>query len=457
MPDILIEQDTQLADGRVVPAGTVIQGAPMGMTKKQLLTKLNKSGTGKRVAARNALAGVVNTMTGVPDLMINTGAWATNKVARIPQAMGEGAAALRNLDFGHFGTTPPLINNPPLGQRHYVPGANSMFAGAQMAGEKLAQVDALISGNENARNIPRATLAEAKANQQSLTDAGRQQFPGSAMLGDAVGGAGSLVTLRAPIAAQRGLSQLNHARNVEAASLLAKKSANAVANSPTLGAAVSEAFKRSTALKTLGNRAARAGEAGLEGAAVALLSGGDPLELAGYAAGGQASGSLLLSGVSAIGGNGGFTSKGLRLSLAAVAVGGLLQVVKSATPGGEDSVMESIKSGFEKVTLGLALGAISGVAGAGRVTSKFPVKAFPEIADGITALSRGAAMSVLNEALKDRSVEKVINKLQSDPNYFGSNATDQLNRAFFSEKQQVRGVIDKLMQNKGFAEKMEAL
>jgi hypothetical protein len=59
--------------------------------------------------------------------------------------------------------------------------------------------------------------------------------------------------------------------------------------------------------------------------------------------------------------------------------------------------------------------------------------------------------------LKDRTVEKVVNKLQSDAEYFGPAATAELNRAFFSEKIQVRDTIDKLMQNKGFAEKMETL
>jgi hypothetical protein len=457
MPDILIEKDTLLADGRVIPAGTVIEGVPVGLSKRQLLTKLNKSGTGARVATRNALAGVVNTVTGIPDLMMNTGAWTINKAARIPQAVGEGAAALRNLDFGHFGTTPPLINNPPLGQRHYMPDANSIFAGAQVAGEKLAQMDAIISGNDNARNVPRTTFADAKTYQQNLSQAGREQFSGSALLGDALGGGAALVGIRAPIAAHRGISQLNHVNNVKAASELAKKSANAVANSPTLSAATNEALKQSTALRTLANRAGRAGEAGLEGVAVALLSGGDPLEIAGYAAGGQAAGSLLLGGITKVGGNGDFGSKVGRLTTAAVLVGGMIQLVKTATPGGEDSVLESIKSGFEKVTLGLALGAVSGIAGAGRITNRFPVKALPQIADGITAMNRGAAISVLNEALKDRTVEKVVNKLQSDAEYFGPTATAELNRAFFSEKIQVRDTIDKLMQNKGFAEKMENL
>ncbi len=514
MPNIKFSEDITLADGRVVPAGTVVKNAPAGITRKQLLKKLNKSGTEFKVFGRNALAGLVDTMTAVPDLMINASAKAVNDVARIPQALGEGAAALRTGNFGQFGTTPELINRPPLGQRHFVPDSNDIFAAAQVMGENMAHSQAGVMNAaralpskvmnasamvaNTAARFPQAigeglgalrtqnfdqfgttpalinrppqeqiaptpqgvspiSLDDARARQQALTDAGRDQFPMSALLGNATGGAASLVGLRAPIAAQRGLSQLQHVRNIEAAKLLAKRSSGAVANSPTLSAAFNEAFKRSTALKTLGNRVGRAGEAGLEGAAIALLNGGDPMEVAAYSAGGQAAGSLLLGGISAATGSGGIGTKGLRLMGAAAGIGALLQVVKTAAPGGENSVIESVKSGFEKVTLGLALGAVSGIAGAGRVSNRFPVKALPELADAITSVPRGAFISVLNEALKDKTVEKTLNKLKSNPSYFGDSATTQLNRAIFSEKISVSETINSLMQGKAFREKMEGL
>lgn len=457
MPDVLFNKDTQLADGRIVPAGTVVKNAPVGITREQLLNKLNKDGTGLAVAGRNALSGVVNTLMAVPDLMLNASARAVNDVARFPQAIGEGAAALRTGNFDHMGTTPPVINRPPLGEQFVMPRANDVYGMAQVMGENLARSNAIAMGNVPARDIPAVTLEDARANQRSITDAGREQFPMSAMLGDAAGGAASLVGLRSPIAAKSAISQLDHVRNVQAAQALAQRSFGAVANSPKLSSAINEAFKRSTTLRSLGNRAGRAAEVGFEGATLAFLNGGDPLEIAAYGAGGQAAGSLLLGGISIVSGRGGLGSKGLRLMGAAAGVAGLIQLVKTATPGGENSVIESVKSGFEKVTLGLALGAISGLAGTGRVANRFPVRALPELADAITAIPRGAAISVLNEALKDKNVEKVVDKLRSDPNYFGTSATNQINRALFSEKVSLSETIHGLMSNDVFSRKMEEL
>ena len=450
MPDVRFSQDTQLADGRVIPAGTIVTNAPAGITKAQILNKLNRPGTGLNVAGRNALSNVVNTAMAVPDLMLNASAKAINDVARIPQAIGEGAAALRTGNFSHFGTTPPVINRPPLGQQFVMPRSNEVFAGAQVLGERVGQA---VTGSD----MPPSTYGHARDTQQAITDAGREQFPMSALLGDAVGGAASLVGLRSPVAARSAISQLDHVRNVQAAHTLAQRSFGAVANSPTLSSAINEAFKRSTALRTISNRAGRAVEVGLEGATLAFLNGGDPLEIAAYGAGGQAAGSLLLGGLSAVSGSGGLGSKGLRLMGAAAGMAGLIQLVKTATPGGENSVIESIKSGFEKVGLGLALGTISGIAGTGRGANSFPVRALPELADAITAIPRGAALSVLNEAMKDKNVEKVVNKLRSDPNYFGPNATNQINRALFSEKVSLSETIDGLMRSAGFSQKMEEL
>ncbi len=181
------------------------------------------------------------------------------------------------------------------------------------------------------------------------------------------------------------------------------------------------------------------------------------MELAAYSAGGQAAGSIMLSGISAISGNGGIGSKSGRLLLAAGGVGALLQMVKSATPGGEDSVIDSIESGFNKVLGGLALGALAGISGAGRITSRFPVRAFPDVADGITALQRGATISLLKEAVNDPTAEKVINKLSRDPNYFGPSATDRLRRAMQSERVSLSKTIEELMQGRDFLEKLENL
>lgn len=450
MPDIRVSENTPLADGTVIPAGTLIRNVPAGMSRNQLLAKLNKNSSSLKVAGRQALAGLVDMLTGIPDVLANASVKAVNDVVRIPQAAGEHAAAFMSGNFDHFGTTPPLIDRPPLGQDFIMPNSNDVFAAAQVGGESLAR---LMSGSD----MPVSTLSEAQNQQQAITDAGESQFPLAALGGDLAGGAASLATVRAPIAAQRAMTQLEHARSLEAARRLAARSSSGMANIPTLRASLNEAVKRSTFLKSLANRTGRAAEVGLEGATIGLLNGGDPLELAAYSAGGQVAGSILLGGVSAISGNGGLTSKGGRLMVAAGGIAALLQMVKSAAPGGEDSVIQSVESGFNKVLGGIALGTMAGIAGAGRVTNKFPVRALPEVADAITSLPRGATISVLNEVLKDPASEKVINRLRVDPNYFGSAATQRLRQAIQSERVSLTATIEELSNNSAFAEKLNAL
>ena len=438
MPDVMISQNTTLPDGRVIPAGTLIKNVPQGTTRQQLLNKLSKSVSALGVAGRAGLSTLTDNVMGMVDAPLNLFARATNaSVRKRAELSGQ----------------PPgigLINTPPLSQNFLMPSSNQIFAGAQVAGEKAAQ---LISGS----NIPVASLEQAQQRQQAITQAGRQQHPIAAGVGNTAAGAFTLMSLRGPIAAQRGLTQLAHVRNVQAARKLAKKSANAVVDSPTLSKSMEEAVKHLTLPKTMANRAGRAAEAGLEGLTLALLDGGDPIQVAAYTAGGQAAGGILLGGISVVSGGGGLISKGGRLMIAAAGIGALIQIFKAATPGGQDILTRSIESGFDKVTFGLALGILSGIAGAGRVTSRFPVKALPEIADAITSLQRGATISLLNDAVKDPNVEKVINKLARNPNYFGPAATAKLRRAVYSERLKVSDTIKDLMENPAFLEKMEKL
>lgn len=120
------------------------------------------------------------------------------------------------------------------------------------------------------------------------------------------------------------------------------------------------------AVKRLARGAGRSLEAGLEGTVLSMLQDQDPVETASYAAGGQAVGSLFLEGGKGLV-SGGVLKAGAKITLAAGAVTGLVQLTKSLTPGGRDRILESIETGFDKVKFALVAGTLSGAAGLGRL------------------------------------------------------------------------------------------
>ncbi len=213
-------------------------------------------------------------------------------------------------------------------------------------------------------------------------------------------------------------------------------------------------------MSTLMNRLGRVGETGLEGFTLAALNGqADPLETAAYAAGTQAAGSVLLGGMTGLL-SGGPTKAGTKLAISAVAIGAMMQIFKAATPAGNESpveVLSSLDAGFNKVALGLAAGVVSGAAGMGRVTNRFPVTALPQVADMITSMPRAATLSVLTQILEDPAAEAVVNKISTDPGYFDPASLRRIERAFVDEKVNISTTIEDLMNNREFRQKFEAL
>ena len=105
----------------------------------------------------------------------------------------------------------------------------------------------------------------------------------------------------------------------------------------------------------------------------------------------------------------------------ALTVAALLQVSKSITPGGRDNFLESIQTGFDKVTFGLFMGAIAGVAGLGRLRGTGRrVEDLPIFADMLTATPRAAVISMIEgwvdaDPVEQQKIETIINKLAEDP------------------------------------------
>lgn len=328
--------------------------------------------------------------------------------------------------------------------RSFIPKGQELMASANQLGQSAAALT-----NWDASQFQNPFEAEALK-----SEAVGQEHPVAFPVGRAVG---EIAGLRSPVARARSLAEMN------AIELGTKYRALAqVANeagtlkgfryAETIPDAFRAAVAESKGFSSLMNRAQRAAETGLEGAAISILEGGDPLETAAYAAGGQAAGSVLLGGLTGLF-SGGPLKAGAKIALSAASVGAILQTVKSLAPGGQDYSLESIESGFNKVGLGIAAGVLSGLAGAGR----FPIKAVPAISDYLTAMPRAASMAVLHDALNDTRTETVIQKLSTDPDYFGPAAARRLERAFRNPNISISGVIDDLMEARDFRNKFNAL
>lgn len=223
---------------------------------------------------------------------------------------------------------------------------------------------------------------------------------------------------------------------------------------------------RSDTAETMARTAGRTLEGGFEGAALAIAQGGDPVESFAYNAGTQMASLGLLRVFGSIPGlsdvaKGEFIKGGAKFAGTAAAVGALIQVFKSSTPGGEDNVIQSLEAGFDKVPLALTIGALAGFAGGGRVKGgKLPfVKAnLPGvIMDAFSTLPRGATISIVNDVIKDESgqSERILNHLTTSPESFSSKQIREIQKGF-EEGDFVQRVQGMLENDEDFAKRMRA-
>jgi hypothetical protein len=212
-------------------------------------------------------------------------------------------------------------------------------------------------------------------------------------------------------------------------------------------------------VRSLARGAGRSLEAGFEAAALDLLKGDDPLETAAYAAGAQAGGSVFLTiGKGLV--SGGPLRIGSKLALSAVSAGALIQLVKNTTPGGQDNLIDSVETGFEKVMLAVLFGAVAGAVGAGRLRGTKLAEDLPKLTDVIATIPRATMISLL-ENYRDagpdeqQTIELVIGKLSEDPEFFGKGSAMKLQSAItnnrFTEELRV------LQKNRTFKQKLFSL
>jgi len=340
--------------------------------------------------------------------------------------IGESAGAIKTGDFSQFGEGGGS-NNLPL------PTANDVFALAQGTGENVASLAGFFRGEDN--QPFKGTLerhAEANQNQQQQSDEAARQQPFASAFGALFGDATTIATGRIPV--KGGLSKIKPSSLIpgKAAELISK-----VRMTPGLPRLLDRALKTKGSLK-LSKAAGFTVEAGFEGAALAVLNSDDPLTTAAYAAGAQTVGTTFIElgkGIT----SGGVKNAGLKIGLASVAVGSLIQILKEAAPGGRDNLLESITTGYEKTMYSLLLGGLSALGGFGRIPkgSKF-AEDLPILADMLTSLPRNMVLGTVREVLvaedEGNSMPTIIlDKLSKNPSSFSKEARDLIEKSLTQE------------------------
>lgn len=218
---------------------------------------------------------------------------------------------------------------------------------------------------------------------------------------------------------------------------------------PGMWRLVNEAVS-SAPMKSLYRGLYRAGEAGLEGMAMAVLKGGDPLATGAFAAGGQMAGSGLLTLNKGLWG-GGLGNFGARLAGTALASMAVTKLAYEYTPLGEGNifdVLQAADSSFNHISHALALGVGAALLGAGRMRDAKVYGDIPKLLEGVTAAPRAAVMSVATDVIKSlkegkQDAARALSHLVNDPGAFNTSQLKQLSTGLESGK--FGAAVDKLL------------
>jgi hypothetical protein len=269
---------------------------------------------------------------------------------------------------------------------------------------------------------PGEAFARERAEDDAEVAAMREAHPEAASIGDIGGDVASLFLGRkAPgidSMIQRSETRLAGKAGVHAAKSLLDDLESTIKSAP---------------MQKLARGAGRSVEAGVEAAVLDIAKDpdADPLEIAAIAAGGQMVGSGAIGAVQGIT-SGGLTQAGLKMSLLAASSFGLIQVMKSAAPGGQDRILESIETGYDKVALALGLGAASAALaatryGRGNTNLSNQTRTF---LDGVATAHRGTVLHFLTQYSdgtpeEKRTMERVMMAVARDPEYQGETASEK--------------------------------
>lgn len=381
---------------------------------------MTAEGTIPQAVGRSVVERLAHNITGLPDLVATSALNFPSPMNLIggntipdPEA---GPQPERTLFSDITGRQPPAIGERIIPG---IPTGRETVAGIEAGVES---VGGLLSGEPLDL---RRRFGESIAESRQLAE----NRPFSSMFGGLVGDGLTLAGGRLPVA--RGIAQ------AEGRLMSAVPREQLLALEPSVARFANRALN-SEGMRTLARGLGRSAETGLEGAALGILNGQDPAEVAGYAAAGQMLGSGTLSLTKGLV-SGGPTRAGVKLGMAALSAGALIQMLKRSTPGGEDSLYESMEAGFDKVKYGLAVGALAGMAGGGRLRGRAWADDLPEITDAIAALPRGAMVSIIKEwrsAVEKGEGSAIENALErlAVPDFFDERTTNRLSRALQNER-----------------------
>lgn len=374
-------------------------------------------------------------------------------VGNIPAAMAGGVvdAAMNPNPFAQRkGPAPGVSYGDVVSQM--APSSDQIFAQAQRAGEKAAQI---ATGSD----MPISTTPQALANQQRITQQNQQNNPFWSGAGEVAGDIGTLLSFRAPMAKNR--AALDHAqsagvRALEQARVASQGNVTPAANS--FKELFGNGFARSPFAASITRGTTKAAEAGFDGLMLGIMDRQDPIETAAIGAGTQVGSSLMLSALTGFKGTG---SPSTRLAIAAAGTMGVLQVLRIMTPMDEASPVADLQAAFPKIVATTLLGLGMGVMGGGRVTG---TKAFegsrnllPVLMDQAQTAVRGISLETLNGWMADPRIEPTLNALISDPDTFGPAAGRRIERAITHGNISLSNTLDELSRNPRFRNTMESL
>lgn len=316
-----------------------------------------------------------------------------------------------------------LMNIPTV--RSMLPGRASGIRIPRIGDEVIPTPsgEQIVAGAETAAQIPGAALRGDEINLSRMfgrnladADALARENPTAARIGGILGDGATLAAGRIPLA----------------------RIATARPAANTLPVVFREPGVRRLLDRAVNSRASasflrgvkRAGETGVEAAVLAALDGADPVQTGIYGATAQAAGSTALT-------FGNFVKKKplASLAFAALTTAASLQVLKSASPGGADSVIDSIEGGFDKTVALAALAALAGAAGTGRARGTAISEDLPRAIEGGTALLRGSMISILKTAADEEArgvstTSQTLQHLAASPGRFTEQQIKALERGF---------------------------
>lgn len=276
------------------------------------------------------------------------------------------------------------------------------------------------------------SMEAAMANRNQI----EQDRPGAVTAGNFLGDAATIAAGRAPMV--RGPGGILD-EPVEAA---VNRLAAMAGNTPkTTGVRrMAEDVLNNDTFREFARATGRSLETGIEGALLSVVQGQDPIETAAVAAGGQLAASFSLGAVKesaeTLGKLAPNTISGKLLGLAAAATAATvaLQLAKSASIGGDDSIIASEESSFNKLAFSLVLGATAGIAGK-RTKADGLLNRFPELADSILTLPRTGLIKFAQQLSQDTDadVERLVSTMQSQPQAFNEKQANKFRAALESE------------------------